>query len=264
MKKLIAAALAATALAAALPAVAQPGQYGHPGGGYGSVNLSGLSVDQAKRELSNAGYTKARNINYAGKQYDLWSNPRGRDSCIGFTSYNGRVTDTRGFNDAECGYTDGGWGGGYNPRDLNGLRVDDGKRALRNAGYSHDRNIRINGQQWDLWRSDRGRGCIGFTSYNGRITDTRDFRRSECDGDWNNGGGWGGGWLRPEDLRGLSVDQAKRELSNSGFDHERNIRVGGKQWDLWYDDRGRDGRCIGFTSYNGRVTDARNFPERDC
>lgn len=266
MKRLIAATLAATAMMAAAPAVAQPGgQYGRPGGGYGAIHLEGLRVDNAKSQLANAGYTKARNINVGGRQYDLWSNARAHESCVGFTSYNGTVTDVRAFSNAECGIVSGGWGpGGFNPSGLHGLRVDDGKRNLRDFGYTQARNVRIEGQQWDLWRNERGRACVGFTSYNGRITAARDFRRGECDGGWNNGGGWGGGWLRPEDLRGLSVDQAKRELSNSGFDHERNIRISGKQWDLWRDDRGRDGRCVGITSYNGRVTDVRNFSERDC
>jgi len=263
MKKLIAAVLIAASTFAAAPAIAQPyGDARHTGGWGGGVNLQGLRVDDAKNSLRANGYSHARNINVAGKQYDLWANSRSRASCVGFTSYNGRVTDVRDFNDAECGVTSGRW---FNPDDLRGMRVDDGKRNLRDNGYTHSRNIRDDGKQWDLWYGSRGRGsdCIGFTSYNGRITAVRNFR--SCDGDWNGGYGGGGGWsLNPDRLRGLGVDAAKRELSDAGFRKARNIHVGGNQWDLWYDDHGRDGRCIGFTSYNGRVTDARPFSERDC
>lgn len=263
MRTLIAAALAATALATALPAAAQPGDYRQPGGYGYALDLQGLSVDDAKRQLSNAGYSKSRNISVGGRQYDLWSNPRSREACVGFTSYNGRVTESRAFDSAECGVVSGGWGR-FNPSDLRGLRVDDGKRNLRDLGYSHERNVRIDGKQWDLWSSSRGRDCVGFTSYSGRITEARDFGRGGCDRDWNSGGGWGGGRLNPGDLRGRSVDSAQRELSDAGFRKARNVRISGQQWDLWYNERGRSDRCIGFTSYNGRVTDARNFQDRDC
>ncbi len=262
MRTLIAAALAAAALAIAVPATAQPGDYRQPGGGY-ALDLQGMRVDDAKRQLSNAGYSKSRNISVGGRQYDLWSNPRSREACVGFTSYNGRVTESRTFDNAACGVVSGGWGR-FNPSDLRGLRVDDGKRNLRDLGYDHERNVRIDGKQWDLWSSSRGRDCVGFTSYNGRITEARDFGRGGCDRDWNSGGGWGGGWLEPGDLRGRSVDSAQRELSDAGFRKARNVRISGKQWDLWYNERGRSDRCIGFTSYNGRVTDARNFQDRDC
>ncbi len=264
MKTLIKTALVAAAIMTPEPALAQLGDYRQGGGGYDVFNLQGERVDVAKAQLASAGYSKARNISYGGKQYDLWSNARSRNSCVGFTSYNGRVTDTRSFDDAECGVVGGGWGpGGFDASKLQGLRVDDAKRNLQKFGYSNTRNVRIDGQQWDLWQNSRGRGCIGFTSYNGKITGTRDFRGSECDSDWNSGGGWGG-YLRIDSLRGMSVDSAKRELSNAGFEKARNIRVDGRQWDLWYDDNDRNGRCVGFTSYNGRVSDADSFAERDC
>jgi hypothetical protein len=251
MKTLIAATLAAAALGVAPAAFAQRGYDNSVG------QLQGLSVDQAKSQLSYAGYTKARNIKVGGQQFDLWANARARESCIGFTSFKGRVTETRSFDNTECGVVSGR----FNPEDLRGLRVDDAKWNLRNQGFDHQRNIRIDGQQWDLWRGGgRGRGeCIGFTSYNGRVTGVRDFR--DCDGDWD--GGWNGR-LRLDDLPGMSVDSAKRELSDAGFRKARNINVRGKQWDLWYDDGGRGTRCVGFTSYNGRVTDADEFSERDC
>jgi hypothetical protein len=265
MKTVIAAVLAAAAFSAAAPALAQPGDYRN-GRGYNDDlgRLQGGSVDNAKTQLASAGYDRSRSIRVGGKQYDLWSNARARNACVGFTSYNGRVTDARTFDDSECGVVGGGWGsGGFDESKLQGLRVDDAKRNLQSFGYSNTRNIRIDGQQWDLWQSARGRDCVGFTSYNGRVTGARDFRQGECDRDYNSGG-WGGGSMRPDRLRGLSVDAAKRELSDAGFDKARSIRIDGKQWDLWRDDRGRNDRCVGFTSYNGRVTDARNFSTREC
>lgn len=266
MKTAISAALIAAFVATTAPAFAQPGDYRRGGGGYDYDlgRLQGERVDFAKTQLASAGYDKSRNIKYGGKQYDLWSNARARNACVGFTSYNGRVTDARTFADSECGVVSGGWGpGGFDASKLQGLRVDDAKRNLNSFGYSNTRNMKIDGQQWDLWQSSRGRDCVGFTSYNGRVTGTRDFRRGECDGNGNSGG-WGGGYLRIDSLRGLSVDSAKRELSNAGFDKARNVRIDGQQWDLWRDNNGRNGRCVGFTSYNGRVTDADSFAERDC
>lgn len=269
MKKIAAAALAIAAmLAVASPsATAQPyGDYryqdGAYGGGYGGLQLQGLGVNSAKAQLSNAGYRAARSVRFDGRQYDLWSNSRTRDACVGFTSYNGRVTDVRSFSDSECGVvSSGGWGRGIDASDLHGLRVDDAKRGLRDNGYTNTRNVRLNGKQWDLWLDGRGRDCIGFTSYNGIVSAAQSFRGNECDG--NGGLGWGYR-IDARDLRGLSVDQAKRSLANAGFRGARSINNRGQQWDLWYDSNGRGGRCIGFTSYNGRVTDADNFSPRDC
>lgn len=258
MKMLIAATLIIATLGISSTALAQPGAGPRHNDG---IRLEGLSVDQAKTELIRDGYTKSKNIRVNGRQFDLWSNARARDACVGFTSLNGRVTETRSFDDAECGVASGAWGpGGFRPSALQGLRVDDAKKNLRNFGFSHDHNIRIDGQQWDLWAN--GRDCVGFTSYNGTVSGARDFRRGECDD--ARVGGWGGGFMRPDRLRGLSVDAAKRELSTAGFDKGRNIRIDGRQWDLWYNDYGRDAQCVGFTSYNGRVTDARNFQMREC
>lgn len=255
MNKLFAAAIAAaTAAMLSAPATAQVHGDARYGGGY-ARGLEGLRVDAAKAQLSSAGYSKARNIKVGGRQFDLWSNPRARDACVGFTSISGTVTEVRSFDDAECGVVSGRR---LEPQDLNGMRVDDAKRNLRNFGYDHERNVKIDGKQWDLWV--RGRDCIGFTSYRGVLSGVQTFRASECTGNFV-----GGGWrLDPRDLPGLSVDQAKRELSNAGYTKARNIHIRGKQWDLWYDDRGRDGRCIGFTSISGRVTDADDFDPRDC
>ncbi len=278
MKNLIA-ALAFTVAAAALatPAVAQPqGDYRYQGGGYGQggLNLQGLSVKEAKWQLADAGYSAARSINFNGQQYDLWSNNQSRQGCVGFTSYKGAVTDVRSFNDSECGIYgngggngNGGWGGGYNPSDIRGQSVKSAQANLRNRGYTNTRNINLGGKQWDLWLSDRGRDCIGFTSYKGTVTDTRSFRNNECNnGDYGNGGGLGngGGFGNPERLIGLSVKEAKWKLDDAGYSAARSINLRGKQWDLWYDDRGRGGRCVGFTSYKGTVSDADTFDDSDC
>lgn len=260
MKKLtLAAVIAAATLSLAAPASAQRGDYRNDGWGNGPGYLQGQTVDQAKRALSNDGYRAYRNIRYDGRQYDLWANAGARNSCVGFTSYNGRVTDVRSFSDSECGLVGGGRRG-IDEDDLRGLRVDDAKRNLRDYGYTNTRNVRIDGQQWDLWQSGRGRDCVGFTSYNGRITNVRSFRGHECEGY----GVPGGGWLNTRDLRGISVDQAKRSLVNAGFRGAGTFNDRGQQWDLWYDDSGRGGRCVGFTSYKGRVTEAEDFDRRDC
>jgi hypothetical protein len=259
VKKLIAACfLAAAAVTAVAPASAQRGNdrdFGVSSGGY----QSGLSVDQMKRSLANDGYRAYRSIRLDGRQYDLWSNARSRESCVGFTSYNGRVTDVRGFADSECGLVSGGRRG-IDEDDLLGLRVDDAKRNLREYGYTNTRNVRIDGTQWDLWQSARGRECIGFTSYNSRVTDVRSFRGSECEGF----GIPGSKRIDARDLPGLNVDQAKRALANAGFRAAGSFRDRGKQWDLFYEGNARRARCVGFTSYNSRVTEADEFDVREC
>jgi hypothetical protein len=220
--------------------------------------VHGMRVDDAKRSLRDYGYTNTRNVRLNGKQWDLWLDGRGR-ACIGFTSYNGRVTDVRGFAESECGLVSGGRRG-IDEEDLRGLHVGDAQRNLREYDYINTRNVRIDGKQWDLWQSRRGRECIGFTSYNGRITNVRSFRGSECEGF----GIPGSGRIDARDLPGLSVDQAKRALANAGFRGAGSFRDRGQQWDLFYNDTGRRGRCVGFTSYNGRVTEADQFDAADC
>lgn len=261
MKRLLAATfLAAAALSAAAPALAQRGNGPDQGLWGGSGYQNGQTVDSIKRSLANEGYRAYRSIRLNGEQYDLWANARARESCVGFSSYNSRVTDVRGFADSECGLVSGGRRG-FDEDDLRGLWVDDAKRNLREYGYTPTRSVRIDGQQWDLWQSSRGRGCIGFTSYRSRVTDVRSFRGGECEG---TGIPAYGRWLDARDLEGLSVDQAKRALANAGFRGARSINDRGQQWDLWYDNSGRGGRCIGFTSYNSRVTAADEFDARDC
>ncbi len=237
--------------------------------------IVGLRVDAAKDTLRRRGYSPARSINANGRQYDLWSSGR---ACVGFASYNGRVTDLRDFREAECGFDggydggwgNGGWGGGgrFDVRDLEGLRVDTAKDVLRREGFRAERSIRYNGRQYDLWSNGRDRrdACVGFASYNGRVNDARTFRDAECGGFGGGGpGGPGGGWGRfePRDLEGLGVERAQEALRWEGFRPARSIRISGRQYDLWYS---RDNRnaCVGFTSYYGRVTQARRFDERDC
>jgi len=146
-------------------------------GGSGMRGLEGLRVDSAKNALRRAGFSYYRAVRENGRQYDLWWNGR---ACVGFTSYNGRVTDVRDFRDAECGDINGR-GRRIEARELEGLRVDAAKDALRRAGYSYSRSIRIDRRQYDMWSSyGRGDTCVGFTSYNGRVTDARRFSDREC------------------------------------------------------------------------------------
>jgi hypothetical protein len=259
VKNLIAACfLAAAAVAAAAPASAQRGNDRNIGGWGGGGYESGLSVDQMKRSLANDGYRAHRSIRLDGQQYDLWSNAGSRNPCVGFTSYNSRVTDVRGFAVSACGLVNGDRRG-IDEDDLRGLWVDDAKRNLRDFGYTNVRNVRIDGQQWDLWQGARARECVGFTSYRSRVTEVRSFRGSECEGF-----GIPGSRVDARDLPGLSVDQAKRALAKAGFRAAGSFRDRGQQWDLFYEGNGRRVRCVGFTSYNSRVTEADEFDARDC
>lgn len=270
--------LAGLAIAAPVSAQRNGGPGGFPGGfpgdrGAGSFDiayLNGLRVDHAQAHLRVNGFTKARNVGLDGRQWDLWFNREFREACAGFTSYNGTVTNVRFFTDAECGV------GGtptnspdLRPRELEGLRVSDAQQRLRLSGYSKARSIDINGRQWDLWQSPRGREtCIGFTSYNGRITQVDGFRDRECSGDVGGrpgGGRPGQGWdrIEPRDLIRRRVGDAQEMLRQSGYIKARNIDISGAQWDLWYNERSRTA-CIGFTSYRGDVTDADTFRESSC
>lgn len=150
-----------------------------------------------------------------------------------------------------------GWGGGdFNTRGLEGVRVDSAKDQLRRSGFNYTRAIRENGKQYDLWSN--GRSCVGFSSYNGRVSDVRGFRDAEC-GDITGGRGR----INVRELQGLGVDAAKNALRRADFSYSRSIRVSGRQYDLW-SGYGRRSECVGFTSYNGRVTDARTFSDREC
>ena len=140
MKKLIAAlGFTVAAVAMAGPAIAQPqGDYRYGGGGYAQdgLNLRGLSVNAAKSQLANSGFSPARSMKINGQQYDLWSNSRSRQGCVGFTSYYGAVTDVRSFDDRDCGVYNngGGWGGGYDPSDIRGQSVKSAQASLRARG----------------------------------------------------------------------------------------------------------------------------------
>lgn len=189
------------ALGLTAPAMAQRGDRGDRGGGWNNVRIEGLSVDQAKQRLSSDGYRPARSVRLDGRQWDLWSSG---GSCLGFASYNGRVTDTNRFDDSDCGNygrDDRGW----------------------------------NDRDWDA-RGDRGRG------------------------DWGRGRGDRNGRIDGGDLVGLSVDQGKRALSYSGYEPAVGTNIRGQRWDLWRS----GGACLGFTSYYGRITDARRFSDKDC
>jgi hypothetical protein len=276
------AAASAAVLAAGLaeaPAMAQNperGGFRGPGASFDLGSINNARVSTAQQTLGAQGFFKARSMQVNGRQYDLWYNSGFRNSCVGFTSMNGWVRDARDFRDAECGMDGGpggggpGWGGGpggggFNTRSLEGLRVDSAKAMLRDRGFSAARSIRVDGRQYDLWWS--GRTCVGFASYNGRVTDARNFRDGECGGVGGGGPGWGGGGpggrFDARDLEGLGVDSAKDMLRRQDFSFARSARFDGRQYDLWYSREYRNG-CVGFTSYNGRVTSARSFDEREC
>lgn len=199
IRTFVTAGLLAIGLAGGLAGTATAQRYdrdrGDRGGGWDNVRLEGLSVDQAKYQLRSSGFAPARSIRLDGRQWDLWSSGR---SCMGFASYNGRVTNSERFSDGDCGgYGDGGgwndrdrndrggWnngrgnrGGRVDSRELVGLSVDDGKRALSWSGFQPAVGTTIRGQRWDLWRS--GGSCMGFTSYHGRITDAQRFPEDRC------------------------------------------------------------------------------------
>jgi hypothetical protein len=243
-------------------------------------DLRGVSVNEGKERLRQAGYAPARNINRNGQQWDLWQRFGRNDGCVGFTSYRGTITDTNRFDVRECGGDvadngpgrgdgpgrgNGGWGGpgrdGFDLRQLQGLYVNDGKERLRTGGFSFSRTLRRGSQQWDLWQSYGGRGeCVGFTSYRGQISATDRFDIRDCGGDDTPSGGGRG--FEQRSLMGLSVNDAKYRLEQGGFEHSHNIRRGAQQWDLWRQ-RGRGGQCVGFTSYRGTVSATDTFP-RDC
>jgi hypothetical protein len=269
------AAIIALSISALSPLTAEAQGFGG-GNGFDPSRLQGQSVGSAQGDLAGRGFTKARNIRIGAAQWDLWYNGRDRNSCVGFTSWNGRITQARTFGDSDCGRDSadnrprppgagpGPGGRGFDFDRLRRMRVPEAQASLSSAGFSKARNIRISGTQWDLWYNRRDRNsCIGFTSYYGVVTGVRPFGDRDC-------GDNGGGWDRPPPrdynlsrLNGLRVGAAQQSLASDGFGHSRNIRINGKQWDLWRNDRYRNS-CIGFTSYNGLVTGARTFGDRDC
>lgn len=279
MRTLQAAAIALS-MSVLLPVAAEAQGFGG-GNGFDPSRLQGQRVNAAQSDLSARGFAKARNIRIGAQQWDLWYNGRDRNSCVGFTSFNSTVTQARTFGDSDCGRDNadnrprppgpgagpgGGPGGpGFDFDRLRRMRVPAAQNTLSASGYSKARNMNVSGTQWDLWSNRRDRNsCIGFTSYYGIVTGVRPFGDRDC-------GDNGGGWDRPPPprdynlsrLNGLRVGAAQQSLATDGFGHSRNIRIDGKQWDLWYNNRYRNS-CIGFTSYNGLVTGTRTFGDRDC
>lgn len=242
-------------------ATAQFGQTGYRDPGGWDLDLTGLKVDTAKSRLAEQGYAKARNIQVDGRQYDLWFNQRAGERCIGFTSYYGRVTDVRGFRESLCGLDSWPDHGDFTVDSLTGLRVDDAKHVLISGGFDHSHNVHIRGRQWDLWasRSNWFSTCVGFTSFRGVVTAAREFELSECAESLPPAT-----WPETDTFIGITVNQAKNRLVRGGFSHSHNIMRAGRQWDLWVNVSSREPRCIGFTSFNGRITDARYLRWRDC
>ncbi|HVY87307.1 MAG TPA: hypothetical protein VG942_00460 [Hyphomonadaceae bacterium] len=157
------------------------------------------------------------------------------------------------------GFNNDGYGSGrFDPNALKGLTVDSAKDRLRSGGFASARNIRNNNQQWDLWQKvGRDDQCIGFTSYRGRVSDADRFQIRECTGEGRDPS------FRIRSIEGLRVDDAKNRLRSAGFAPAHNINRNKQQWDLWQS-TGRDGQCIGFTSYKGTVTATDMFRDREC
>jgi hypothetical protein len=164
------------------------------------------------------------------------------------------------------GYREDGRGGrtGAHSFDIgyiDGLRVNHAQAHLKVNGFAKARSIGLGGRQWDLWFNREFReACAGFTSFNGVVSDVRFFSEADC--------GVGatpaaGRVLRPAELEGLRVEEAQRRLRLSDYTHARNFSQNGRQWDLWRNPRSRTS-CVGFTSYNGQVTRADGFSDREC
>lgn len=245
--------------------------------------LRNMGVKTAQQTLANNNYNKVRSINYQGKQWDLYES---RGTCIGFASLYGNVSDTRTFEARDCGNDNNNFGnngngfgngrGRFDTDQLRNQRVNTVQDRLRSSGFQKVRTTTIDGKQWDLWYNDNYReGCVGFTSYNGTVTATDTFSNSRCGDDdrggfGNNGFGNGGfGNNRPTrtfDLNAfsnMSVNQAQSALGRNGYGKTKSIKLNNQQWDLYLNDDYKNS-CVGFTSYNGQVTQTRNFDDRDC
>ncbi len=96
------AAVIALSMSVMLPMAAEAQGFGG-GNGFDPSRLQGQSVGAGQGDLASRGFAKARNIRIGAAQWDLWYNDRDRNSCVGFTSYNGLITGTRTFSDRDCG-----------------------------------------------------------------------------------------------------------------------------------------------------------------
>ena len=96
-------AVFAMSLALLAPGAVEAQRFGGGGYGFDPSRLQGQDVGAAQGDLSGRGFIKARNIRIGAQQWDLWYNDRDRKGCVGFTSYNGRITEARTFEDSECG-----------------------------------------------------------------------------------------------------------------------------------------------------------------
>jgi hypothetical protein len=59
------------------------------------------------------------------------------------------------------------------------------------------------------------------------------------------------------------VSTAQQTLGAQGFFKARSMEMSGRQYDLWYNSGFRNS-CVGFTSMNGWVRDARDFRDSEC
>lgn len=165
---------------------------GRPGGNWRDFDLrqlEGQRVDSAQNRLRQAGYVQVRNSTIDGRRWDLWQNDNYRNSCVGFASFNGQVSETDEFSVSRCGGTgqgNSGPGSGqarpdYNTGQLRDTSVGNAQQRLTRDGYQQARQVTIDGSRWDLWYNDRYRNaCVGFNSLYGEVSAVRNFDGDLC------------------------------------------------------------------------------------
>lgn len=166
-----------------------PGRPGNNWRDFDLASLQGLRVDNAQNRLRQAGYVLVRNSTIDGRRWDLWQNDNYRNSCIGFSSFNGTVEETDSFSVSRCGGAgQGNSGPGYgqarpdfNTSQLRDIAVTNAQSRLSNNGYEFARQLTIDGSRWDLWYNDRYRNaCVGFNSFYGEVSAVRNFEGDLC------------------------------------------------------------------------------------